>query len=231
MGTILNSIPAEAQITRIEYEGPRIALYTKNPKYLHQNNYIISEIVNTVKKRVVTRTEKSIQEAGAGRQGDPRQDASPSRRGRPTTSSTTPWARSPSRRTSRGCSPPENGFDLRGPDGADGLEDEGQEGPAHRVVSAIQSIYYALKTGSDEREKFYSDARRDDIQAQVHDGGADHDKDVWARGRRWGGPAASSRPPRARSSWMPGYTRARRTTGTRTLGSTGRTSISTSSTP
>ena len=56
MGTILNSIPAEAQITRIEYEGPRIALYTKNPKYLHQNNYIISEIVNTVKKRVVTRT-------------------------------------------------------------------------------------------------------------------------------------------------------------------------------
>jgi len=60
MGTILNSIPAEAQITRIEYEGPRIALYTKNPKYLHQNNYIISEIVNTVKKRVVTRTEKTI---------------------------------------------------------------------------------------------------------------------------------------------------------------------------
>jgi len=60
MGTILNSIPAEAQITRIEYEGPRIALYTKNPRYLHQNNYIISEIVNTVKKRVVTRTEKSI---------------------------------------------------------------------------------------------------------------------------------------------------------------------------
>src|SRR3989449_10650532 len=60
MSTILNNIPAEAQITRIEYEGPRIALYTKNPKYLQQNNYIISELVNAVKKRVVTRTEKSI---------------------------------------------------------------------------------------------------------------------------------------------------------------------------
>src|SRR6202035_2312608 len=60
MSTILNSIPAEAQITRIEYEGPRIALYTKHPGYLHQNYFIISEIVNTVKKRVVTRTEKSI---------------------------------------------------------------------------------------------------------------------------------------------------------------------------
>src|SRR5712692_3505007 len=60
MSTILNNIPAEAQITRIEYEGPRIALYTKNPNYLQKNNYIISEIVNSLKKRVVTRTEKSI---------------------------------------------------------------------------------------------------------------------------------------------------------------------------
>src|SRR5712692_630178 len=60
MGSILNNIPAEAQITRIEYEGPRIALYTKNPNYLQKNNYIISEIVNSLKKRVVTRTEKSI---------------------------------------------------------------------------------------------------------------------------------------------------------------------------
>ncbi|TLX99561.1 MAG: hypothetical protein E6K95_09465, partial [Thaumarchaeota archaeon] len=36
MSTILNNIPAEAQITRIEYEGPRIALYTKNPNYLQK---------------------------------------------------------------------------------------------------------------------------------------------------------------------------------------------------
>ncbi|HUK79982.1 MAG TPA: beta-CASP ribonuclease aCPSF1, partial [Nitrososphaerales archaeon] len=60
MGAILNNIPAEAQITRIEYEGPRIALYTRNPAYLHKNSYVISEIVNSLKKRVVTRTEKSI---------------------------------------------------------------------------------------------------------------------------------------------------------------------------
>ena len=60
MSAILNNIPAEAQITRIEYEGPRLALYTKNPAYLHKNSYVISEIVNSLKKRVVTRTEKSI---------------------------------------------------------------------------------------------------------------------------------------------------------------------------
>ena len=56
MGAILNNLPADAKITRIEYEGPRIALYTKNPAFLHNNSYVISEIVNSLKKRVVTRT-------------------------------------------------------------------------------------------------------------------------------------------------------------------------------
>ena len=60
MGTILASMPREAEITRVEYEGPRIALYTKKPKFLQQNSYIISDIVNNVKKRVVVRTEKTI---------------------------------------------------------------------------------------------------------------------------------------------------------------------------
>ncbi|MBI4257826.1 MAG: beta-CASP ribonuclease aCPSF1 [Thaumarchaeota archaeon] len=60
MATILQNLPAEAEITRVEYEGPRIALYTKKPKFLYQNNYVISDIVNLVKKRVVVRTDKSI---------------------------------------------------------------------------------------------------------------------------------------------------------------------------
>ena len=63
MGIILKSIPKEAEITRVEYEGPRIALYTKNPKYLQSNGYIISDIVNNLKKRVVVRTEKMIRKS------------------------------------------------------------------------------------------------------------------------------------------------------------------------
>jgi KH/beta-lactamase-domain protein len=58
--TILNHIPAEAEITRVEYEGPRIALYSKNPKFLQQNGYIVSDVVNLVKRRLVLRTDKSI---------------------------------------------------------------------------------------------------------------------------------------------------------------------------
>ncbi|MEM3085200.1 MAG: beta-CASP ribonuclease aCPSF1, partial [Nitrososphaerales archaeon] len=51
MSVILQSIPSDAAVTKIEYEGPRIALYTKNPKYLMENNQIISNMVNMIKKR------------------------------------------------------------------------------------------------------------------------------------------------------------------------------------
>ena len=60
ISTILGSIPQEAEITRVEYEGPRIALYTKNPRFIQEHSYIVSDIVNNVKKRVVVRTEKVI---------------------------------------------------------------------------------------------------------------------------------------------------------------------------
>lgn len=60
MSVLLQNIPGEAAVTRIEYEGPRIALYTKNPRYLMENNQIISNMVNTIKKRIVVRTDESI---------------------------------------------------------------------------------------------------------------------------------------------------------------------------
>ena len=43
MATILQSMPKEASITKIEYEGPRIALYTNSPRYLLENNETISK--------------------------------------------------------------------------------------------------------------------------------------------------------------------------------------------
>ncbi|NHI04342.1 Protein similar to polyadenylation specificity factor [Candidatus Nitrosotalea sp. TS] len=60
MGTILQSIPKEAEVTKIEYEGPRIAIYTRNPRYLMEHNEVISNMVNVIKKRIVVRTEKTI---------------------------------------------------------------------------------------------------------------------------------------------------------------------------
>ena len=60
MVTILKSIPKEANVTRIDYEGPRIALYTKTPKFLLENNTLIASLVNEIKKRIVVRTDESI---------------------------------------------------------------------------------------------------------------------------------------------------------------------------
>ena len=60
MATILQSMPKEASITKIEYEGPRIALYTNSPRYLLENNETISNLVNIIKKRIVIRTDESI---------------------------------------------------------------------------------------------------------------------------------------------------------------------------
>ncbi|MFQ5968965.1 MAG: beta-CASP ribonuclease aCPSF1 [Nitrososphaerales archaeon] len=63
MSVILQDIPSDAAVTKIEYEGPRIALYTKNPRYLMENNHIISNMVNTIKKRIVVRTDESIRKS------------------------------------------------------------------------------------------------------------------------------------------------------------------------
>ncbi len=63
MTIILESIPKEASVTKIEYEGPRIALYTTSPRYLMENNEIISNLVNVIKKRIVVRTDESIRKS------------------------------------------------------------------------------------------------------------------------------------------------------------------------
>lgn len=60
MATILQSIPKEANVTKIDYEGPRIALFTNTPRYLMEHNEIISNLVNVIKKRIVVRTDESI---------------------------------------------------------------------------------------------------------------------------------------------------------------------------
>src|SRR3989304_3894507 len=65
MASILQSIPREANVTKIDYEGPRIALYTTSPRYLMEHNEIISNLVNVIKKRIVVRTDEYIRKLDA----------------------------------------------------------------------------------------------------------------------------------------------------------------------
>jgi KH/beta-lactamase-domain protein len=58
---ILQSIPSESDITLTKFEGPYIALYTKNPKFsLTELTYHLSSLSKTLKKRFVIRTDPSI---------------------------------------------------------------------------------------------------------------------------------------------------------------------------
>jgi len=57
---ILEHIPKEAEITRIEFEGPALAIYAKRPEILIEREYIITKIVNIIKKRIVTRSDPSV---------------------------------------------------------------------------------------------------------------------------------------------------------------------------
>ena len=65
--TILEHMPKEAEVTRIEYEGPRLAIYVKNVTLLIEQSYIVTDIVNLLHKRIVIRSDPSIRvpEAGA----------------------------------------------------------------------------------------------------------------------------------------------------------------------
>jgi len=58
--TIFENIPTEIGITRIEFEGPRLAIYTKKPEVLQENSHIVAEIAGKIKKRIVIRSDPSV---------------------------------------------------------------------------------------------------------------------------------------------------------------------------
>ncbi len=58
--TIFEHIPKEAEITRIEFEGPALAVYTKKPEFLIEQSYVIADIVNLIRKRIVVRSDPSV---------------------------------------------------------------------------------------------------------------------------------------------------------------------------
>jgi hypothetical protein len=58
--TILQHVPKEAEVTRIEFEGPTLAVYTKKPDILIEQSHVVAEIVNLIRKRIVVRSDPSV---------------------------------------------------------------------------------------------------------------------------------------------------------------------------
>ena len=57
---ILEHFTKEAEVTRIEYEGPALAVYTKKPEVLVEQGGVVAEIVNVIRKRIVLRPDPSV---------------------------------------------------------------------------------------------------------------------------------------------------------------------------
>jgi hypothetical protein len=57
---ILENIPKEAEISRVEFEGPAIAIYTKKPEILIEQNYVVADIVSLIRKRIVVRSDPAV---------------------------------------------------------------------------------------------------------------------------------------------------------------------------
>ncbi|MEM1982710.1 MAG: beta-CASP ribonuclease aCPSF1 [Sulfolobales archaeon] len=56
---ILNQIPKEAQVTKIEFEGPEIAVYVRNVNFIIEKESIVKNIAKTIRKRIVVRVDES----------------------------------------------------------------------------------------------------------------------------------------------------------------------------
>ncbi len=57
---ILGHVPEQAEVTRIEYEGSMLAVYTKKPEILVEQSSIIADIVGVIRKRIVVRSDPSV---------------------------------------------------------------------------------------------------------------------------------------------------------------------------
>ena len=57
---ILEHVPKEAEVTRVEYEGPMLAVYAKKPEILVEQSSLIADIVNVIRKRIVVRSDPSV---------------------------------------------------------------------------------------------------------------------------------------------------------------------------
>ncbi|MEM0253950.1 MAG: beta-CASP ribonuclease aCPSF1 [Candidatus Bathyarchaeia archaeon] len=57
---VLEHVPKEAEVTRVEYEGPMLAVYAKKPEILVEQSSIIADIVSVIRKRIVVRSDPSV---------------------------------------------------------------------------------------------------------------------------------------------------------------------------
>jgi KH/beta-lactamase-domain protein len=60
IASLMGGLPKEAQISRIEFEGPAIAVYVKNPEAVIDKMEAVRKVAKEIKKRVVVKADPSV---------------------------------------------------------------------------------------------------------------------------------------------------------------------------
>jgi hypothetical protein len=58
--TIIQGLPTSSLVTNVEFEGPEIAVYSKNPKVLLEDGGFVKELAKKLRKRIVLRFDPSV---------------------------------------------------------------------------------------------------------------------------------------------------------------------------
>ncbi|MCK5410292.1 MAG: beta-CASP ribonuclease aCPSF1, partial [Candidatus Heimdallarchaeota archaeon] len=57
---ILTELPNNSEITRIEFEGPEVAVYSRNPRVLVDDETIVKGLAKKLRKRIVIRSDPEV---------------------------------------------------------------------------------------------------------------------------------------------------------------------------
>lgn len=57
---IIEKLPEEVQLANIEFEGPEVVIYTKNPDIVADNGDLIRNLAKELRKRIIIRSDKSV---------------------------------------------------------------------------------------------------------------------------------------------------------------------------
>ena len=56
---ILEKLPKEIQVSKVEFEGPEVVVYTKNPEIITENGDLVRSLAKELRKRIIIRSDKS----------------------------------------------------------------------------------------------------------------------------------------------------------------------------
>ncbi len=57
---IIERLPEQIKLAKVEFEGPEIVIYTKNPEIIKDNGSLIRDLAKDIRKRIIIRSDKSV---------------------------------------------------------------------------------------------------------------------------------------------------------------------------